>query len=105
MKGKSRHSRPAGDAIRGSDPETVALQAFGRVAADGERLGAFMAAAGLTPDTVRSAANGPEFLAGILDHLCSDETLLIAVADEIGLPPEALAAARHALSPAGDPDF
>ena len=81
------------------------MQAFGRLAADEERLGRFMAATGLTPETVRTAASGPGFLSGILDHLCSDETLLIEVADEIGLPPERLAAARNALSPAGDPDL
>lgn len=104
MKGKSYQPRSTRGAIRGPDPETVALRAFGRLAADAERLGAFLAATGLTPETVRSAAGEPGFLPGVLDHLCSDETLLVAVAGEIGLPPEMLAAARRALSPA-DPDF
>ena len=100
MKPKPRH----GDGQRGLDAEAVAISALDRLVADPERLGRFMALSGISPDSIRAVASSPGFLAAILDHVCSDETLLIEIAAELELNPGALARARAKLSPEWDPD-
>jgi hypothetical protein len=81
------------------DPEAVAIEILGRLAADPERLGRFLALTGIAPQAVRGAAAQPGFLAAVLDHVASDEQLLLAVAAEIGLDPSRIAEAQARLSP------
>lgn len=68
--------------------EMVAIQALSFMASEPERLGRFLAASGLGPDSLRAAANDPNFLVGVLDHLSQDEALLLVFAEEIQLRPE-----------------
>ena len=89
MKGPSAQSREAA--------ETLAIQALAFLAEEPERLGAFMAASGIGPDAIRDAAREPDFLAGVLDHMLGDESLLLAFADSAGLDPGSIAKARRAL--------
>ena len=51
------------------------------------------------PDTIRSAATSPGFLAGILDYVVSDEPLLIALAKDLNTKPEHIMQAHWTLSP------
>jgi Protein of unknown function (DUF3572) len=67
--------------------ENLAIQALGLMASDPERLGAFLAMTGIGPEMIRRAAAEPAFLAGVLDHVCGDEALLIAVAEHAGVSP------------------
>ena len=84
------------------DPEDLAIQALTFLAADPERLGRFMAMSGLGPETLRAAAGEPGFLVAVLDHLLSDESLLLAFAANADLAPERIAGARARLAgPAG----
>ena len=46
---------------------------------------------------IREAAREPGFLAGVLDHMLDDESLLLAFADSAGLDPASIARARRAL--------
>ncbi len=48
------------------------------LATDPERLGRFLAITGIGPEAIRTAAADPQFLAGVLDHVVSDEPLLLA---------------------------
>ena len=82
----------------GLDPQALAIGALSFIASDPERLGRFLSVTGIGPATLRSAAKEPEFLARILDYLGEDEALLLAFAANAGHAPEALAAARSALS-------
>src|SRR6185369_1423579 len=68
--------------------ENLAIQALGFMAGDPDRLGAFLAATGIGPEMIRPAAGEPSFLAGVLDHVCGDEGLLIAVAEHAGVAPQ-----------------
>src|SRR5271169_5537904 len=77
--------------------ETLAVQALAFIAEDPERLGAFLAASGIGPEAIRGAAREPGFLAGVLDHMLGDESLLLAFADSAGLDPASIARARRAL--------
>jgi hypothetical protein len=78
--------------------ENLAIQALGFMAGEPERLGAFLAATGIGPEMIRKAATEPSFLAGVLDHVCGDEPLLLAVAEHVGLPPQDVAHAQAVLS-------
>lgn len=90
-------SRPS--RITAETAETLAIQALTFIAGDGERLGRFLAATGIGPADIRAVAREPRFLAGILDHLESDEALLLAFAAEAGIDPTDVGHARTALDP------
>ena len=76
----------------------LAIQARGFLASDPERLGRFLSLAGFGPEMIRDAARDPAFLAGVLDHVASDEPLLLAVAEHAGVTPETVERAHLALS-------
>jgi hypothetical protein len=76
----------------------IAVNALVFLAADEQRLGAFLALSGIDPGTIRTAAREPGFLAGVLEHIAGDEKLLVQFANENGLRPADVAAARNALS-------
>jgi hypothetical protein len=78
--------------------EKLAISALGFLAQDAERLGQFLSATGIGPDMIRRAAADPSFLAGVLDHVGSDETLVLAVAEHAGVRPQDLERAQAALS-------
>jgi hypothetical protein len=82
--------------------EIVAIQALTFVAGDPERLGLFLAESGLGPETLRTAAANPQFLASVLDFIMRDDATVKAFADATQLHPTNVAAARQVL---GDPDW
>jgi hypothetical protein len=77
--------------------ELLAIAALAFLADDPERLNRFLTASGLSPQQLRSVAPEPEFLAGVLDHLGSEEALLLAFAAHAGIDPRDIASARRAL--------
>jgi Protein of unknown function (DUF3572) len=77
--------------------EIVAIQALSFVAGDPERLGAFLAETGIGPETLRSAAADPRFLAGVLDFVLRDDATVKAFAAASELDPATIAAAREVL--------
>ncbi|MBM6594198.1 DUF3572 domain-containing protein [Microvirga pudoricolor] len=79
--------------------QTVALQVFTALSSHGGRLARFMNISGLTPETIRDAAQEPGFLAGILDYVASDEALLLELSKEMDTKPEQIMEARATLSP------
>jgi len=78
--------------------ERVAFAALAFLAADGERLGRFLAVTGLEPARIRAAATEPGFLSAVLDHLVGDDELIVGLARELGVRPEDVAEARRILS-------
>jgi hypothetical protein len=78
--------------------EGLAVTALGFIAAEPERLGRFLALSGIGPDSIRAAAREPQFLVGVLDHITSDERLLLAFAAENDIDPEAVMRARDVLA-------
>jgi len=78
--------------------EIVAIQALSFVAEDPERLGAFLAESGIGPDTLRSSAADPRFLAAVLDFVMRDDATVKAFAEASNLHPTNIAAAHQALS-------
>ena len=76
--------------------ETLAIAALSFLAEDPERRGIFLARAGIGPESLRAAAAEPHFLAGVLDHVVSNEKLLLDFAAHQGIDPFGVTRARHA---------
>jgi hypothetical protein len=78
--------------------ESLAVQALTYLGSDPERLGRFLTLSGLGPQSLRAAAHAPGFLAAVLEHVASDEALLVAFAAEAGVEPAHVDRARRLLS-------
>src|ERR1700726_694148 len=103
---KKPHYSQAGKSISNGRKEAataLAIAALSFLAGETERLERFLALTGLGPQSLRAAAREPSFLLGVLDHVASDETLLLAFANENGIDPQDVGRARAALAqPPGD---
>jgi hypothetical protein len=98
---KQRHPPSAGKSTSRAREEAateLAIAALTFLASDTERLERFLALTGLGPQSLRAAAREPSFLLGVLDHVASDESLLLAFANENGIDPEDVGRARDALA-------
>lgn len=80
------------------DAETLALRALAFLAAEPERIAPFLASTGLGPASLRAAAAEPGFLAAVLDHIGSSDSLLLEFAENLRLNPEIVAQARLILA-------
>jgi hypothetical protein len=78
--------------------EIVAIQALSFVADDPERLGLFLAESGIGPETLRSAAADPRFLASVLDFVMRDDSTVKAFSAASQLHPTNITAAHQALN-------
>jgi Protein of unknown function (DUF3572) len=78
--------------------EELAIAALAFVAADPQRLTRFLELTGMAVESIRAAARQPGFLAGVLDHLASEEPMLVAFASEYGVDPVDVVAARDVLA-------
>jgi hypothetical protein len=81
--------------------EGLAIQALSFIAGEPGRLGGFLAATGIGPTEIRSASREPGFLAGVLQHVASDESLAAAFAAEAQCGPDDIIEANVALG--GEP--
>ena len=88
--------KPRGN-TRPQAAEELAIQALSFIAADGDRLGRFLAITGIGPGEIRAAAQEPGFLLGVLDYLAGDEGLVTAFAAELSIDPADIARAHAAL--------
>lgn len=82
----------------GEEAATLALMALGWIVADARRAERLLALTGLDADALRAGAGEPAVLAAVLTFLEEHEPDLIACADEIGVDPAALVAARGMLA-------
>ena len=81
-KSQSALNRSASKVGRGQiappEAESLAVSALAYIAADDARLERFLSLTGLNPSHLRGIADRPEFFGAVLEHLMSDETLLLA---------------------------
>ena len=75
----------------------AAIDALGQMAADPEKMSGFLALAGIGPENLRAAAQGPGFLQAVLDYICADEALLREIAGATGRSPEEIDRYRQIL--------
>jgi hypothetical protein len=76
----------------------LAIAALSFIASEPEELGRFLSLTGIGPESIRQAARQPDFLVGVLDHLASDERLLLAFAAQNDIDPDQVMRAREALA-------
>jgi hypothetical protein len=73
--------------------QTIALQGLAFLAEEPGRLQRFVSVTGLDIAELRARADAPDLLAAVLEHLASDESLLLVFAASRGIAPEAVAPA------------
>ncbi len=79
--------------------QELAVRAFIFLAANADRARRFAAASGLGPENLRTAAETPDFLAGVLDYFAADESLLLTFATNCSIDPADVQRARATLVP------
>lgn len=84
------------------DPQALALSALAWVLGDERRADRLLGLTGLSPDDLRGGLGDPAVQGAVLDFLMAHEADLVASAEALGVPPEALGQARAALT-GGDP--
>jgi Protein of unknown function (DUF3572) len=77
--------------------EMLAIQALAFISEDPRALGRFLDISGIPAGQIRTASREPGFLAGVLEHMLSDEKLLVAFADSAGIDPGSVARAAGML--------
>jgi len=80
-----------------NDDEALALGALGWTLSEDSRAGRFVALTGLTPAGMRERLEDRAFLAAVLRFLEGHEPDLVGCADELGVSPARLVAAREGL--------
>jgi len=79
------------------DAETLGLAALAATLTDDRRAERFLALTGLSPEGIRARVGDRSLLAACLAFLEAHEPDLLAVAEIVGVKPEALIAARSEL--------
>ncbi|MEM1038296.1 MAG: DUF3572 domain-containing protein [Pseudomonadota bacterium] len=85
--------------------QAIAIAGLARLASDDDLMMRFCALTGVLANEIRSAAQEPNFLVGVLDFYLAHEPDLIEFAEAEGLDPETIVKARHALSPVDTGEF
>ena len=80
-----------------NDAEALALAALAATLTDARRAERFLSLTGLSPDGIRSRLEDRALLAACIAFLEAHEPDLVAVAQDVGVKPEALRGARAAL--------
>lgn len=81
-----------------SEAEEIAIRLLSYMATEPEHLSRFLALTGTGPDELRARAGSAEFQTAMLDHLLSDEALLLAFCGNENIDPGLIAPARFTLS-------
>lgn len=93
---------PSRETIAAPEAETIAVRALVFLAREPARIERFFALTGLRPEDVRALAHEPAFQLAVLEHLASDERLLLAFVAAENVTPESVAQALRALG-GGEP--
>ena len=81
------------------DAEQLAIEALSFLAAEEARFVRFLGITGTDLASIRAEAGSPHFLAGVLEFLLNDESLLLVFSAHSGIDPATVAAARAELAP------
>jgi hypothetical protein len=80
------------------DPSALALNALIWVLGEERRAQRFLDLTGLSPEDLRARIGTAEIQLSVLDFLCAHEPDLLAAAEELGIAPGDIAAARESLA-------
>jgi hypothetical protein len=90
--------KPKKQAMTIDAAETLAIRALSFLAEDAGRLSRFIALTGLDIADLKAHPPSTNVLAAILDHLMTDEPLLLVFSSEVKVPPEEIGTALRVLS-------
>lgn len=76
----------------------LAIAALGFIAGERDELSRFLALTGIDPGSIRTAAEEPGFLGGVLAYIAGSERTLLAFAAQAGVTPEVIEKARIILA-------
>lgn len=85
--------------VRLPDADALVVEILTFFGGDPERLEGFLSSSGATTGDLRAAIALPTFAESLLDHLCSDERLLVPFADAYGYDPASIDRVRQSLAP------
>ena len=80
-----------------TNASALALRALAATLSDQRLAERFLSLSGMDPPDLRQRASDPDVLAALLRFLESHEPDLVTVAEDLGVKPEALVAAREEL--------
>jgi hypothetical protein len=103
--GRFKTGRAESPAAKRESAETLAISALSYLAGEPERIDRFLSLTGIGLDDLRSAAKEPHFLAGVLEHIASDEDLLVDFARHAAVKPTEIERARAALGGSWERDI
>ncbi|HEX5958258.1 MAG TPA: DUF3572 domain-containing protein [Hyphomicrobiaceae bacterium] len=92
------HARGKKQAMSQEQAETIGLKALKFLAEDGARLERFLALTGVGPADLKRSASSPSLLQAVLEHLLSDESLLLVFASESDVAPAEVEPASRVLA-------
>jgi len=84
------------------EAEAIGFSALAFLAEDLTRLAAFLGASGLGPADLKAGSRDPQVLAGVLDHVRSDESMLLVFTSDKRVANEAVEMAHAVLSGRAD---
>lgn len=90
---------PGKHGINKSAALDLAVDALTFIAADPARFAGFLSVSGYHADDIRAQAASPDFMAGVLDFLLGDESMLLVFCSHHRHDPADIHAARQTLSP------
>jgi hypothetical protein len=91
--------------MRKESAETLALQALGWLLSREDLVPQFLAATGTAPHDLRTLAADAGFLAAVLDFLLTEDQMVLAFAEDAGIPPDLPMLARASLPGGRVPDW
>jgi Protein of unknown function (DUF3572) len=92
------HSRTRKPRQQQADAEALAIAALAFLTAEPARFARFLDLTGIAVNSIRAAAREPGFLAGVLDHLSAEESMLLEFAAGQEIDPTDVLAARDVLA-------
>ncbi len=87
--------------LSNSQAEEMAIRALNFLAGDKDHMSRFMKLSGLEPGDIAGSIRLPSFQIALLDHLMSDETLLLTFCANENIDPQLVAPALHLLAQSG----
>ncbi len=82
--------------------EILAIQVLGYIAGTEEELQRLMVATGMDSEALKQSAHSRAGLAGILDYICQDESILLGFCEAAKIEPDEPMRALHALQKTPD---
>jgi hypothetical protein len=83
--------------LSANEAEVIALKALDFLVSSTDRANRFLTLTGLEPFQLQSKASDRQFLAGVVEHLLADESLLIMFSQDNEIDPKLPAMAVEAL--------